>query len=92
MNGTDTFGGKPAPGQPQSGGRRGSCIWWILGGILILLIILPSLLSEMITDWMWFGSQNLAEVYTTRLWLGIGVFALASVLAALLLWLNWTLA
>ena len=49
-------------------------------------------LAEMITDWMWFGSQGLAEVYTTRLWLGVGVFFASSILSALLLYLNWRLA
>ena len=57
-----------------------------------MLIIVPSLLTEMITDWMWFGSQNLADVYTTRLWLGIGVFFGAGVVAALVLLVNWMLA
>jgi uncharacterized membrane protein (UPF0182 family) len=60
--------------------------------VLLALVIIPSLLSEMITDWMWFGSQNLAEVYTTRLWLALGVFFGAGVLAVLVLFVNWMLA
>ncbi len=46
----------------------------------------------MITDWLWFGSQNLADVYTTRLWLAVGVFFGAGILAVLVLFLNWMLA
>src|SRR5215210_1923259 len=67
-------------------------LWWILGGTLLALILIPSILDEMITDWMWFGSQNLAEVYTTRLWLGLGVFLGASLLGGLVCWINWRVA
>ena len=74
----------------QRGGL--SRIWWIVISVLVLLIILISSLSEMITDWMWFGSQNLAEVYTTRLWLGLGVFAVSALLAVLFLYVNWSIA
>jgi uncharacterized membrane protein (UPF0182 family) len=72
--------------------RSWSRLWWILGAILLVIIIIPSILSEMITDWMWFGSQNLADVYTTRLWLALGVFFGAGILAVLVLYLNWMLA
>src|SRR5438094_4151048 len=67
-------------------------IWWILGSLLLVLIIIPSILSGMITDWMWFDSQRLAEVYTTRLWLAVGVFFGAGILAALFCWANWAVA
>ena len=43
-------------------------------GLVLALLILPSVFTQLITDWMWFTSQNLADVYTTRLWLGVGVF------------------
>lgn len=46
----------------------------------------------MVTDWLWFGSQGLAEVYTTRLWLALGVLAASTVISALVLWLNWSIA
>jgi uncharacterized membrane protein (UPF0182 family) len=69
-----------------------SRVWWILGLVFLALIIIPSLLSEMITDWMWFGSQNLAEVYTTRLWLALGVFFGAAILGSVALFANWMLA
>ena len=80
---------------PNTPPRRGSLwgkLWWILIVAFFLVIVLPAILAEMITDWMWFGSQGLAEVYTTRLWLGVGVFFGASILSALLLYLNWRLA
>jgi uncharacterized membrane protein (UPF0182 family) len=60
--------------------------------LLLVVVVIPSLLAEMITDWMWFGSQNLADVYTTRLWLGLGVFVAGSVVASLVLWINWRVA
>jgi uncharacterized protein len=87
----------PTPIRPtrtrSGGGRRwGARIGWILGILAVVLIVIPSLLAEMITDWMWFSSQNLAEVYTTRLWLAIGVFFGAAILAVLLLYLNWMIA
>ena len=72
--------------------RRWSRFWWIVLLVFLAVIIIPSLLSEMITDWMWFGSQNLAEVYTTRLWLALGVFFGAGILGSLLLFGNWMLA
>ncbi len=69
-----------------------SRLWWVLGTILLALIIIPSILAEMITDWQWFGSQGLADVYTTRLSLSLGVFAAGTVIAALFLWANWSVA
>ena len=76
------------PPRRRSWGR----VWWIIGAIVLVFIILPAILSEMITDWMWFGSQNLADVYTTRLWLGVGVFFGAGILAVVVLYANWMLA
>src|SRR6266487_1877242 len=73
------------------GGRGGFGCWWAVG-IILLLIIIPSLLTNLITDWMWFDSQGLAEVYTTRLWLAVGVFFGAGLVAALFCWANWYLA
>ena len=67
-------------------------LWWILGFILLLIIVIPSFLAESITDWMWFDSQNLDEVYTTRLWLGIGVFIVAAIVAAIFCAVNWMIA
>jgi uncharacterized protein len=78
--------GPPVPIRPRSGGGR---LWWILAGVLVVIIVIPSILTEMITDWMWFGSQNLAEVYTTRLWLGLGVFFGAGLFAGIFCWMNW---
>jgi uncharacterized membrane protein (UPF0182 family) len=59
---------------------------------VLAIIIIPSILSEMLTDWMWFASQNLADVYTTRLWLALGVFFGAGILAVLALYFNWMIA
>lgn len=89
-------GGNQRRAQTAGGGarpRRGRTrLWWILGIAILLVLIIPSLLAEMITDYMWFGSQDLAEVYTTRLWLSLGVLAAAALVAAIFLWVNWSLA
>src|SRR5688500_17328428 len=77
---------------PRRRGAGLTRIWWIVISVLVLAVILISSLSEMITDWMWFGSKNLAEVYTTRLWLGLGVFAVSALAAALFLYANWSVA
>lgn len=66
--------------------------WWVLGALLLAVIIIPSLLAEMVTDWQWFGSQGLADVYTTRLSLSLGVFAAGTIISALVLWANWAFA
>src|SRR5439155_22995510 len=77
--------------EPGRAGRRIG--WgWVISGIVLAIIIIPSLLSDMITDWMWFESQNLAAVYTTRLWLSVGVFFAAGLFAALFCWVNWVMA
>src|SRR5438093_1689548 len=85
---------RPTPMRPSEARRAGRRIsWgWILSGIVLAVIIIPSLLSDMITDWMWFASQNLAAVYTTRLWLSLGVFFGAGLLAAVFCWVNWAVA
>ncbi|MGA7731304.1 MAG: UPF0182 family protein [Chloroflexia bacterium] len=74
---------------PKSGRGWRGWITWIIAAVLVLVILIPSLLAEAITDWMWFGSQGLAEVYTTRLWLALGVFAVAMLLALAFLLANW---
>ena len=64
-------------------------LWWLLAAIIILVFVVPSLLAEAITDWMWFGSQGLADVYTTRLWLALAVFAGGFVIALAFLLASW---
>jgi uncharacterized membrane protein (UPF0182 family) len=67
-------------------------LWWVLGAILLAIIVVPSFMVELITDWMWFGSQNLDAVYTTRLWLAVGVFFTAAFIGGLLCAANWIIA
>ena len=50
--------------------QRSGAVWWWIAGIFLALLIIPPLLTGLITDWMWFASQDLAGVYATRLWLG----------------------
>ena len=40
----------------------------------------------------WFNSQNLQDVYTTRLWLGIAVFFVATIVAIVFCAINWMFA
>lgn len=82
----------PRPGAQSPRGSIWGKLWWVLIIAFFLVIVLPIILADMITDWMWFGSQGLAEVYTTRLWLAIGVFFASGILTALLLYLNWRIA
>ena len=83
-----TSKGQAPPRKPRSL----TWLWWLLAAIIILVFIVPSLLAEAITDWMWFGSQGLADVYTTRLWLALAVFAGGFVLALAFLLANWLIA
>src|SRR5438874_3613030 len=78
--------------QPQKAARRGGAIWWWIAGIVLALLIIPPLLTGLITDWMWFASQDLTSVYSTRLWLGVGVFFGGGLLAAVFCWVNWSVA
>src|SRR5687768_10930868 len=85
----------PRAQQPPRGrGSRGAInrLWWVLGAILLAIIVVPSFMVELITDWMWFGSQNLDAVYTTRLWLAVGVFFAAAFIGGLLCASNWIIA
>ncbi len=75
------------PNRPSR--RWRSWIIWIVVAIFVLAILIPSLLAEAITDWMWFGSQGLADVYTTRLWLALGVFVGGLALGLIFLLVNW---
>jgi uncharacterized protein len=79
----------PPPARPQRPINR---LWWVLGAVLLAIIVVPSFLVELITDWMWFNSQNLEDVYTTRIWLGVTVFLAAAVVGALLCAVNWIVA
>ncbi|MDQ6694391.1 MAG: UPF0182 family protein [Chloroflexota bacterium] len=90
----DTPNGTPRPIRPvRSQTRRSRArLWWTLAGIVLALLIIPSLLAEMLTDWMWFGSQGLAPVYTTQLFLRLEVFFGGGLIAAIFCYFNWRLA
>ena len=83
---------KKVTGNPPPARRGRGWIWWVVGLVLFLFVLIPSLMAEAITDWMWFGSQGLADVYTTRLWLGLGVFVGGFVLSLVFLLANWLVA
>lgn len=82
----------PTSAGAQRPRRFGSRLWVALIVVILAIILIPTLLSEMITDWMWFGSQGFADVYTTRLWLSLGVFAGGLVVSGLFLGVNWLVA
>jgi uncharacterized protein len=87
INGS-TAKSNPPPRKPRSL----NWLWWLIATIVLLVIVVPSVLAESITDWMWFGSQGLADVYTTRLWLALAVFAGGFVLGLAFLLVNWLIA
>lgn len=90
--GRSRSGGEQVESRPRGPARSRRWLWWTVAIVSLFVIIVPSLLAGMITDWMWFDSQNLGSVYTTRLWLGISVFFAGFVVTTLFCWFNWSLA
>lgn len=73
-------------------GRGCGFLAWIITAVVVLLIVTLSISAEAITDWMWFGSQGLQDVYTTRLWLSLGVFVGGFIVSFAFLLANWLVA
>ncbi|MFM8926777.1 MAG: UPF0182 family protein, partial [Rhodoluna sp.] len=61
-------------------------------GIVVLLGIILVSASGFYTDVLWFDQLGFLNVFTTQLWAQAMVFVVASVLSALLVWLNLYLA
>ncbi len=75
--------------------RRSARIFpMVVGVVLLLVFIVPSLFglyANVYTDWLWFESLGYLSVYRTRLFTQVGIFIIASLVAAAFLGLNWFL-
>ncbi len=59
---------------PQPGGSR-RYLWWL---IPLLLFIFFSRIISFYTDFMWYRSLELEQVFTTRLWASLALFAVGA--------------
>ncbi|MGH9043249.1 MAG: UPF0182 family protein, partial [Acidimicrobiales bacterium] len=75
-----------APRLPHSPYRK----WWLLGGVVVVLILLVSLRSvaSLYTDRLWFSSVGLTSVWNTLLSVKLGLFAAFFGLFFVLLWVS----
>ncbi len=84
----DTDDDKAPSGQP---GWIGSRVFWILGGVLLLFILL-NIFKGIYTEWLWFDNLGYSSVYTTILKTKVLVFFVAAVTFGLLFLGNLLLA
>ncbi len=72
--------------KPRSGHAR----WWIIGGILVLIILLGSLrsLAGIYTDSLWYSSVGFHRVWSTILAVKLGLFASFGATFFVVLWVN----
>ncbi len=72
--------------KPRSGHAR----WWVIGGVLVLIVVLGSLrsLAGLYTDSLWFSSVGFHPVWSTLLAVKIGLFASFGAAFFVVLWLN----
>lgn len=70
--------------------RAGHARWWIIGGIIVLIVLLVSLrsLAGLYTDSLWFSSVHFHSVWSTLLAVKVGLFASFGAAFFVALWLN----
>jgi uncharacterized membrane protein (UPF0182 family) len=70
--------------------RAGRARWWIVGGVLVLIILLGSLrsLAGLYTDSLWFSSVHFHRVWSTLLAVKVGLFASFGAAFFVVLWVN----
>jgi uncharacterized membrane protein (UPF0182 family) len=70
--------------------RAGHARWWIVGGIIVLIVLLGSLrsLAGLYTDSLWFSSVGFHRVWSTLLAVKVGLFASFGAAFFVALWLN----
>jgi uncharacterized protein len=70
--------------------RAGRARWWIVGGILVLLVLLGSLRSVagLYTDSLWFSWAHVHYVWSTLLEVKVGLFASFGAAFFVVLWVN----
>ncbi len=64
--------------------------WWIVGGVLVLIILLASLrsLAGLYTDRLWYASVGYPRVWSTILAVKVGLFASFGAAFFVALWVN----
>jgi uncharacterized membrane protein (UPF0182 family) len=77
-------------GDGGGGGRHLG--WWIAGGVLLSLILLLGVGLDLWTDVLWFQSVGFDGVFWTRLTAQLGLFAVTTILALVILLGNLWLA
>ncbi len=80
---------EPTPIRPRSAPRR--LISIVVGGLFLLLFTLRSI-ATFWTDYLWFDSIDVTSVWRTLIFTRVWMVAVATVVAALLIWLNLWLA
>jgi uncharacterized protein len=72
--------------KPRSGHLR----WWIVGGVLVLIVLLGSLrsLAGLYTDSLWFSNVGFHRVWSTILAVKVGLFASFGAAFFVVLWVN----
>lgn len=85
-------GGERPPFPPRSeGGGRSNRLFWV-AGLLLVLLLLFSWVTNVYTEWVWFTAVEYSGVWVTQWLVRLSVFGIFFIVAFLLLWVNWTLA
>jgi len=58
--------------------------------VLITLAIFSPAFAHFYTDYLWFAEMGMARVFTTRMMASVGMASVGALIAAGMLWLNWT--
>ena len=75
----------------QSGGRKRSSWWLILPLAALFLILLPGMASYY-SEWLWYEELGYAQIFLTVLRMKFIPSVIGTLIAALLIWLNFRLA
>ncbi|HEY1829696.1 MAG TPA: UPF0182 family protein [Acidimicrobiales bacterium] len=77
-------------GTPRPPRRRGRARWWLIGGVVVILIVLASLrsLASIYTDGLWFSSVHYHDVFSTLLVIKLGLFGVFGAIFFVVLWVN----
>jgi hypothetical protein len=64
--------------------------WWLIGIAIVLVVLIASLssLASIYTDSLWFSSVHLHDVFSTLLWIKLGLFGTFGAIFFLVLWAN----
>ncbi len=79
----------PPPRRPRTGGRRWPTL--VVLGLIGLFVVLRTF-STYYTEYLWYDEAGYSEVWLTRFLTSIALFAVAALLAGIILWGNVVLA